>query len=259
MAELRTDLIESSGLSEGADGIQLTRSFIVPEMGEGSKAARLYRVLQHPGVPRYGDPHPDVPGVTASSIQIEPASQKTFRVLVTYSAPDPTAEVDGPIREIEMGTTLTTEETSRDKDGSLMVIQVYYENLDDDGNVTERGYKPYVGRVQVQRPLQTYRVRRRLSSPPTQHARSFVGKVGGFGTRSGKWFCARIEFDSQDGGESYDVLYEFQYNERGWEADVEFVNAQTGAPDEGSVSAKFPVYQTADFTQLGIPAPPGWE
>lgn len=258
MTDLRPDLIESSGLVESSDGIQLTRTYVVTDLFEGNASQRLYRALTS-GVPRYGDPHPDVPGVTASSIQIEPASHKTFRVLVTYTPPDPAAEVDGPIREIEMGVALTTEDTSRDRDGNLMVIQVYYENLDDDGNVTERGYRPYVGRVQVQRPMPVYRVRRRLSSPPTQQARDYVGKVGGFGTSTGKWFCARIEFDSQDGGQSYDVTYEFQWRREGWEANVEFVNAQTGAPDENSVSAKFAVYNSADFSRLGIPPPPGWE
>ena len=100
---------------------------------------------------------------------------------------------------------------------------------------------------------------------PDQTARLFVGKVNSVHLGSDpplSWMCTRIDGVSSDGGETYRVTFEFQYNSRLWMFTGEWIDPDTGLPvpknkyntDENAPLEKrfFEVYDQIDFHVLGL-------
>ena len=100
---------------------------------------------------------------------------------------------------------------------------------------------------------------RKESSTPANTARAFVGKVNQFACFGGAartWLCTRIEGTTNDRGASYEVTYEFQYNEQTWDAVVVFRDPNTqrpvDSPEEGEGIKTVQVYSVANFAALGL-------
>ena len=225
--------IKDGDLSVSAEGTSYTRIYLVTELS-GAAEARLYNVLLTAGVPRYGEPHPVIPGLFVIGIVAVP-DEAGAKVTVTYGYP--TFENKEPNETapavIQVGSTLQESTTSKDKDDILIKTTFVYTPVDDDGNQGEQTPEDYVPSLSVQVPMTSIEYQRRENNNPIQKSMLYVGKVnsvgiGAFAPRT--LLCTGIEGGSNDGGITYDVSYRFQYEPKTWDATYFFIDPDTGQP-----------------------------
>jgi hypothetical protein len=152
------------------------------------------------------------------------------------------------------------EETNKDKDGVTMVIPAWAAldtRLDDQ---PLRNFDPQPGTVSKQSPSITLSFRRKETSSPIQVAYENVGYINSvsfYGFPPETILCTSIRGESQDGGQSYDVSYEFASNLNTWKATVVHIDPATNLPnflaDEaiGGIK-KFDIYKQKDFNGLNL-------
>lgn len=262
MSTVQLDIIDGSSLRETKDGLEATRTATVSGL-TGSAHAIQYRALEHPNMPRRGDEHPSVPGIYVDERAVSSVNMSTGTVRVTLQYRQISAEdiVDGAVAVIEVGSGLSTEQTSRDKSGDLITISHQVERLDDAGNVIGTDTVTQVATVSKQIPRMSLRYRRKESVDPASKARAFVGTVGYFGNPSGgseigpRWMCTAIDGSTQDGGVTWEVLYEFQYAREGWRARIDPIDPNTGQPYLTGRVKYVPVYRESLFGPLNLPNP----
>jgi hypothetical protein len=100
---------------------------------------------------------------------------------------------------------------------------------------------------------------RREGFSPAFKSRNFVGRTNSGtwgGDPPGSWLCTRIEGVSDDGGQTFNVTYEFQYNIDTWLATVVFIDPDTGRPPENLIEGEglkqVQVYPRVDFNLLNL-------
>lgn len=212
MTTVVRDLIAESSIEETRDGLTATRVFVVEGVG-GAAGARLALAIRDSNIPAYGDAHPNIPDIQVVHKSARPIDMETFHVLVTYQQTD-SLDVVGGRETIEVGSTPSTRQTSRDYRGLQLTKQVVIEDVDDEGNVTTRT-ETRVAEIEEEVALVTYIVRRREYENPARNAMYYTNSV------SGNWKCSRIFGSSDDGGVTYNVTYELIYNPNGWDVVVE--------------------------------------
>ena len=263
MTAVTEDLIDGASFSESSNGLAATRTFLVTGLS-GSPSFKTAEALFATGIPRFGDAHPNAPGVVVVSRTARPASRDSNAsaiVQITYG--QPTAEqgvpdAGGSSVQFSLGSSVQSVTTQKDASGNQILLSHTFTDTDESGNVTER-IETQGGEVDIQVPQTVFRVTRRESQSPGANSLFYTGKINSVPFLGGEpktWLCTRIEGDSDDGGETFVVAYEFQYNRETWDATVVFIDPDTGRPPKDLVDGEgiktVRVYQLVDFNALNL-------
>lgn len=231
LAMIVKDLPEEANLTQGENGFTVTRQFLVTDVNCRAED-RLYAARFANGIPNYGDVHPGVPKCYADTIAVKPEQGQTtsYRVIVSYKTPTPGKSQGGAAKTfpvIRGGSSLnqvtTNKGFAKDKPSASKpeLLTVSFAPTTQDEDIQE-----HTAEISKLVPQSVLTFQRKEGFDPTALSLDFTGRLN-----KDKWrglpantvMCTGIEFQSNDGGVTYDTTYQFQYNRDGWEQDVYFV------------------------------------
>lgn len=213
----------------------------------------------------YGDAHPENAAIISAGlapifvtdISISPAdAQNTiFDISITYSAPTLEQQEPGESPEdsiIQVGSSVSSGKTAVDKDGDKIILEL-------------TGEDDQTGEADIQLPETVLQFERRESASPLSKSISFVGAVNSGSLGSGTYdartlLCLGIDGVSNDNGNTWTVVYRFQYKPDTWDAQLYYRDPETGQPhkdidlgtaDEGWKIVR--IYPEANFSTLNLP------
>lgn len=266
-----TELTNGSEITNSSlDGFTATRVFLARNLSGADVNARLKEALDLPGVPRPGDPHPSVSNLYLLTVRAEPYTQESSthaRVVATYRVPSfDQAPPDQPqFGTRQISATVATVIKNVDVNGDEIILQHTFNTVDENGNPVQRTeYQPT--EVEVSVPQLVVSLTRRESQPPFYQSEAYLRKVnqsGWLGKPARTWLCTKVDGSSDDGGNTYTVVYEFTYNPDTWDQRVVFIDPDTGRPPidedtgestlvDGLGVKKVQIYELADFRDLNI-------
>lgn len=259
MTTVTSDTIGSGTISKGSDGVTtLLRVFIV-EGVSGTATTRPATAFEATGIPDVGDQHPDYSAFYCHNKTQEVLEPTTYRIKCEYKDSNNYRNVDSG-SQVSIGATVQTQRTNKDKDGS--VIQVGSLDPDADPKPVETKTTKYKqgAMVDKQVPVLALNYSRLETSDPTSTIKSYVGKrnSGSFnGFAAKELLCTRITARSNDGGNTYEMEYEFQYDPNKWDATVTYIDPETGVPPQAVSGVTngietFEIYDTADYDTLDL-------
>lgn len=254
--EVTADLVSGGGMSETKDGMQCQRHFMVTGIeGEASKIE--YLALQADGIPKLRDAHPSVPKMFCDSRSTSPKDPQTVEITCHYKQPTRASDRNAGDKaqpQIQIGASVVTQSTNLDADDNVMECE--RRNTADSTTVKQ----PVMAQVQV--PQIVLRLQRKEENSPHAKARDYVGRVNKEKFYDGDekcWLCTRIEGNSEDGGDSYIVTYEFQYNSWTWkwkayyqENNLPVKSDASPEPILGYEIKWFDIYEAVSFSPLGL-------
>lgn len=259
------DLIEGSSL-ELSKGYKHTRAFLVTDL-TGNSSAKLYNAVQATGIAQ-GDAHPVIANIYARAISVTPIGPTSARVSISYEPRDPATSPpdDGAAPNVEVGAVTNEVEVDKDIKGNQIILTYTFTKYNTETKLLEEiENKGQVGTVKVQRPVPVFKLSRRETQSPHRKALEFVGKMNSdtfMGEPAKYWLCTRIVGRSDDGGESYNVDYEFQFNADTWDPQVVATDPDTGKPPinydgsqalvDGEGYKRVTVYESVAFSGLKL-------
>lgn len=256
-----SDILESQSVKRNKNGFSVDRDFIVDEVG-GNPTQKLYNAMTMGGIPQYGDPHPFIPEVQVTLVSASPIkSGEQVRVKVSYTVPssDELAEIEAD-EEAGTGTlTLSSNTTSetvfRDINGELLKASY---GVVVAGGTTVNIASRYA-EADVERPQLRAEFTRTENTVPKASINLYLGKVNSVpwsGYPAKTWICSKIAARENKG--KFDVDYGFSYRPESWLLEVVVGLTQEEAENlpidvnSGNGYARFDVYRTADFNNLGV-------
>ena len=262
MSRVIPDILEGQ-VQLSVKGDTATRTFQVTEL-RGAPFARLTNAAQASGIPRKGDAHPALPGISVLDIVARPTRDPQVALVdVNYGVPD--ADDAGRISgqaDVQITTSLINETTTRDIDGNFLrttwTLRIYTTDPGDPEGarrVQEGTKSGAIHTVEVQVPTYTVRFTRWESEPALQRARQYSGRTNSgvwLGSSADYWLCA-VSSTQQSPGE-HRVTYDFTYNRRSWKSII--VHQDNGVIPEDLTADGISVqqvYPTANFSRLGLP------
>ena len=112
----------------------------------------------------------------------------------------------------------------------------------------------YLSEAEYFKPVHSLLFERREGAPPTQRSRDLVGKVNSLIVGSyavNTLLFARLDAQSDDGGRTWDVTYEFRYSSSKW-VHTDFYKGPSGKPVPGATLVDFDILEEDDFSSLGL-------
>lgn len=213
---------------------------------DGVPESELYfSIATDPDMPLFGDEHPIInptqnPGfnpIYLASVVLEPKGHNKVYATLVYQRPNfqqqPIDDTGDGV--IEVGATAVTLRSEKDTTGTQITVQ-------HDFSLSEKpelGLQVQGGTVDVQVPQSVFRQQRHESAAPLAKSLQYVGRVNDAAIWTGAartWLCTGITGRSENGGDSYLVTYEFQYNPETWDQTVIFIDSDTGRPPPGLVA-----------------------
>lgn len=212
------------------NGVSATAKWLVEDIVAPADLV-LPTALSATGVPGIGDTYPGIWNVVVSDVSAELAAGSNTTAVVTVKwttldfgdDPGPDPEDPTPQPAIDVGSTVQSGTTKFDALGGPLTVSqeydVYLDDVRDPGNTAVQRFTEWK-EVEMQRPMHAVRfTQRRTVSPGIDvdgqagNATDYVGHVNSdsvFGDQPGMWLCTRLDGTSDDGGETYQVNYEFQ-------------------------------------------------
>lgn len=253
------DLIGEAVAEDGPNGPRITRAFLVEGL-TGPEHERPILALRARGIPYLGQQHPSFPiPVVSRRAQIIQDSPSKARVTIEYGIAQIDSysvvyagsefgqwSLDRQLPQISVLFTLRTIRTQFDYQGNP--IEISYVNPETGEPETQ------IATVEQQVPMMIFRYMRREAADPQNKARQFGGKINQtpvFGDPAKTWLCTDISGESDDGGKTYNVRYEFQHNPRTWDVAV-FPLGSDGNPLPGSQPTMVQLYEMIDFWDLDL-------
>lgn len=249
-----SDIVDGE-LSHDESGYKDQRTFIVSNLS-GDAITKKYSASIAPGIPQRGDPHPAIPGIIVTSITVSIEGPDTYRVQVSYGAPtyerrEPDEDPVNNPPVLQISTTLQGATTAKDIDGD----QLFVDFVDDNGNQFTQS-----GEVELQIPFSMISIQRKERYTPLYKSLEFSGSVNknAIGDFAPRTLLIDISGDTDDGGLSYNVTYNVQYNPRTWDAEIFFKDEETDRIHEdvnirnGNGYKRVRVYPEKDFNRLGL-------
>ena len=241
------------------NGAKVMRRFIVSEI-EGNKSAIIFNGINAGGVPRPGDPHPDIPFQTVESIQSEVLGSNEIALSINYSniaqAVDEEAQVfmsiSGSVQSV------VTNEFVTPVGKQLMQLEYKYPlNKDPEGTDT---IKKIIATATKQQAIVVVTLRRLESQHPLEKVKKFTDKINSrrfLNSAQRTWMCTSITADSNDGNQTFQVSYVFEFREETWDVDLFFTNKETGeipldVKDQPLAFNNFQLQEFADFGELNL-------
>lgn len=256
MAIVVKDLIDGATTSKNDVGFEATRVFQVSGL-RGNRAARMFVALLAPGIPRRGFPHPVVPFIRVDVVDAVAQSQGQALVTVKYRKldSDEEEEDEAPTPKITISAGVTTIRTQFDNKGKQILVQHTFNK----GTGKARKSEEQPGFVEILVPTVSVQFSRRETGSPGRKALDNVGRVNSrffFSFKPRHWLCTRLDGNSQDGGITYNVLYEFQLNRKTWDATVAFFDKERNEHPPNLVDGEglktVQIYDLADFGKLNL-------
>ncbi len=242
---VKLDQVDGAGARRTLDGWEAQRVAFVSGL-TGSYHQRMAQAITASGIPQLRSSHPAISSIFVTSLDAKPAGVDGAIVRIDYGTgnskqlPSP-----GEPAQIEVGATLSQTSTHQDISGNPLEVAL----SDDEDAPTQ------IARVTKLVPQVTVRYSRLEETSPGSKARQYVGKVNSgevFSSDPGTWMCTAITGRSNDGGETYEVTYDFQYNPDGWQPHVVYIDPATGRPHPDAESQTAQVYESIDFMNLEL-------
>jgi hypothetical protein len=248
MVQVRLDRIEGCVYRLSADRIEAARVATVSGLG-GHAADRLRAALEVTGVPRIGESHPTIPNLYAQDLQVEPDGPTAAVITVRYRS---RAAHSGQPPLLEVGSSVVQTTTDTDATGTRITVSYSPSGLAADT-------KTQGANLSILAPQTTLRFTRTEDASPLAKARTFVGTVNRtavFDSAAGTWLCTAITGRSADGGGSYELTYEFQYESAGWQPKAIYIDPRTNRPPSDLVTdvgvKTVSIYPEREFKDLGL-------
>jgi len=253
------DLVLGASYTFTQAGPSLTRIFDVAGLTPGhqtlAQAAAAVDPIANTRIPRYGEPHPAVPGLYAIEIGAVPlnGSATAARVTVQYGTPAQ-AVLPGAVR-IRIGGVDGQKLMTQLPDGTLAVVKY----TDADGNKLQDHLQ-----IPVLSPNTLLEITRMENRSPLTLSEKFRRTVNASPWQGGDartWLCRGIDAASQGSGSQFEVHYLFEYDPDGWSRFEYYVDRYTGkVPDDARISSsndqgvtKILPYAMREFSELGLP------
>lgn len=252
------DIVEGA-VTETYEGIEAVRIARVSGL-EGPAYSRCYNALLASGIPSIGAVHDGIPLIQLVSRSAEIEDATICKVTLSYRKISGIANIpDDTVKpQITVTSSVVQTETNHDINGVQMSVSHTFTDDAGDGTTTTRT-EEQGGSVSVYIPQSIFQLVRREPNDASRKAREFVGKVNGanfFGDDPRTWLCTNLSCQSDDGGRSYNVTYEFQRADATWDATVRFKDPATNQPPVGLVEGtgikNYIVYESADFSALNV-------
>lgn len=260
-----SDLIEHNRVSLSASGLEAIKGFYVTT----TAGETPFQILQDASTPDYGDAHPDTggsgefPPIYAVEFDLSPIERQSgqYLLIVTYRDPDPAERAPSTSADdaiMTIGSTVVPVRTNYDKNGDPIIVTL---------STLPAAEQDQIAEVETQIPVMTLTYRRRESAHPATKTKANVGYVNSVALGSGFFpvrtlLCTGIHGETQDGGTTYLVTYEFQYNPDTWDATSVYIDPNTDRPHvEVSLSSPVDgvsvdeVLPTVDFSSLNLNFP----
>lgn len=257
---MESDLIDGSGGELTGEGSKFVRVFMVEGLA-GDRARRAVDALTASGLPAIHEPHPFVGNLFVRTKTVEFLDQEQARVTVTYDGPPQEGNTSQDLPKISVGSAVQAVDTNKDVDGATMTVSF----LDP---AAAAGTAPDVqgGTVSVQVPVVSLAFEVIEVEAPVAKAVLFGGTINSseiWGFPAGTLLCTGITGQSDDGGRTYQVSYQFQFSQTGWDAVVYWIDPATGRPSpdsepyttekaEGNGWRRYVIYRSRDFHELGL-------
>ncbi len=246
-------------------GKTTSRTFIVSGL-EGDRHQILDMALLAPGIPRTGDLHPSIDVIKVKTLGVVPAEGSSNIAIVTANyetiPSNLSTQGDGDAPDqINVGGTVQSTTTNKywkngNKREDMIIKYEYKKGKNKDGRDPKR---KQIGEVSIEIPSIVASLSRTEDKHPLAKAQKYLGKINStqfMGGAPGNWICTQLNGTSADGGETYQVNYEFQYNPDSWNPLVAFIETETGRipPDanEKNGMEKFQIYKSIDFRRLNL-------
>jgi len=269
VATVVENIIEGHSLQSGSDGITITRTFIVSDLGF-TAPLRLYEAMK--ACPQRGEIYPGIGNLVCDTISVQPKMGDNTVAVVTcqYKPKGPLNGGPSQKAQIETGSSVTSAETNQLADGKT-VIQI--DGFKDPTKKGRQDFLPKSATARIQIAQSVYRLSRKETESPQAKATEYVGKINSatfLGQETGSWLCTNISGRSGDGGKTWDVSYEFQFDKYQWSATLAYIDPDTNLPffdfpaptpaekvgtklflkKKGWIKCR--LYDFIDFNQLGL-------
>jgi len=249
----KANIRDGERLSITAAGPQSTRVYDVTGLSLGNQAGLLWEASNAGGLPRYGDPHPVIPSIQVTGVDVAPVQASgAARATITYTRPDITEAIDptSPFAsQLEFSSGLLTDTTVHDVSGTRFSVRY--------AGASVTGSQIDYPTAQVEKPIFRCAYERRETSSPFDVAIAFTGAVNRSpwsGRPAKTWRCEGVRSRVINRGQAFLVAYDLAYNPETWRFKAES-NVAGQVPEdavEGNGFAYFDVYQLRDFAQLGF-------
>ncbi len=169
----------------------------------GTGQQKLFNAINAQGMPNSGDAHPTISYIYVDEFRARALSDDVVEVEIIYRRPS--IEFSETELTIEGGSAGTTYEVTEDIDGNLMTVSY---DEDGDGEAEEQSAVVTVDGNDL-----VFRVSRIETSSPRSWAHLYIGHVNSVqwqGYEERQVRCNDIRWRSRDGGQTYEVTYEFQ-------------------------------------------------
>lgn len=224
----------------------------------GNTTKMLVDAYQQPGMLRQGNVVPGLANFIVTGVDGDAVGPNKVRFVLTAEE-RPAFQLQINRKEetreglIQIGGSLTTRSTQRDKDGVPLTI-----------TYTPDGGEPDTQGVSVDHsvPVVTRLIERVETNPDVSLADKFVGTVNRtpiWGRSERTLMCRAIEFRSRDGGATWDGRYEFLYRFDNWDVRINHEDEETGKPTVGITLGngikQTQVYRETEFKEIGVKFP----
>lgn len=220
---LKSDLIRDSGLKEqNGRIIEIRRIFRVTGLTGGS--GTLKAALAEAGLPAPNSVHPDETTLRVLSREVKTIDgfptecfvEVTYGYLGVITSGTSTPTLSG-------GTGLETLESAYDRNGAQITTT--------HNGITQGGT------ISVPNAQSSFRfTRTQQTGQPGVISKTYVNRVNStawMGGNPGEWLCTNIAFDLVDDSttpDTYQLTYEFQFKEGGWQPKIVYIDPDTGQP-----------------------------
>lgn len=236
-------------------GLSASEEYFVTELSGNAKVI-VANAIRNPIVPlvgtegRFGSdtliPVRNVTGRLATD-------SSTTQVLVTVQYGYPQGgggfenDPDDPraVPQLEVGTSLQPTTTNFNVHDQPLTV-TYVEQVDTDGDGIPDSSVPHshLAELEYMEVLSSIIYRRKERNNPLEKSLAYVRHVDGDtpiilgGQRKHHWMCMNIHGATDDGGQTYDVMYEFQRHPETWDPVLTYIDPVTGAPPADVMSAE---------------------
>ena len=238
-----TDLLEGPlELTVGRTGMRGMRTFFVPDMS-GAGVRVLAEALLAPNVPRVDDWWDGIETLLCSEVTARPSNGPTdFEVVATYGFPivitDPydNPPGDDAVPFLDIVSSVVMKRTAIDINGNPIIISNYTETPPGGGDPVLMPAQPGEVDVPVRNTVLRYR---RREWPVDSQDRSIGDKcVNWTGVTNEEPFLGFpigtllvvVGASSDDGGDTFNVVYELHHNVDTWDPVVVYRDPETGRP-----------------------------
>lgn len=255
MADIK-EIISGAKVTSSKDGFSATRVFSVTNLPTNIDAAVMFSILNLPNAPKYGDLHPFIPGLTVQSVDVSATGSNSNHAQITANYLKPSAKNQPPQlgepARYSQSSYLVAKQTNYAAGGSTAqgrpLLIVRRSSEDRNGQIAT---------AEVLAPVGVIRFTRRETNDGSRAQQTYLGKVNRNNFRrypQKTLLCTSITADTDDGGQTYVITYEFQYNPETWIFTAVYTIDGQPIPDpiEGTSIKDYDLYEQADFTQIGI-------